>query len=219
MGRIQKQIQKQKQTANQITNTHIKMQYAITQNGVPIGIGEGVSARFPIEKGHVGFMIGKRGGNVKRIRDKLHVQILIQDEKTDEPWFLVRALFQKNLDAACVELAMLGNRIPESDHKYELPGKDSYQKCEIKTSFLVVDQEYVGAIIGRGGAGVKAIARECGAFVYIQQGSEATGGRPWFQIKGLYTKNIESAYATLATKAMELCQKAPVEMVDGPAAE
>ena len=215
MGRIQIQTEQRKQT-------HIKMQYAITQNGVPMGIGEGVSAKFPIEKDHVGFMIGKRGGNVKRIRDKLHVQILIQDDKTDKPWFLVRALFQKNLDAACVELAMLGkmlgNRIPESDHKYELPEKDSYQKCEIKTSFLVVPQEHVGAIIGRGGAGVKAIARECGAFVYIQQGSEATGGRPWFQIKGLYTQNIETAYATLATKAMELCQKPQVEMVQGPSA-
>ena len=218
MGRIQIQIQIQIQTANQITNTHIKMQYVITQNGVPIGVGEGVSARFPIEKAHVGFMIGKRGGNVKRIRDKFHVQILIQNEKTDEPWFLVRALFQKNLDAACVELAMLGNRIPESDYKYELPAKDSYEECEIKTSFLVVPQEHVGAIIGRGGAGVKAIARECGAFVYIQEPTAATNGHPWFQIKGLYTKNIEAAYATLATKAMELCQKPPVEMVDGPSA-
>ena len=195
------------------------MQYAITENGVPIGITKGISAKYPIQKSHVGFMIGKKGGNVKRIRDKHHVQILIQDEKTDEPWFLVRALFQKNLDAACVELAMLGNRIPESDHKYELPEKDSYQKCEIKTSFLVVPQEHVGAIIGRGGAGVKAIARECGAFVYIQEPTAATNGHPWFQIKGLYTQNIESAYATLATKAMELCQKPQVEMVDGPSAE
>jgi hypothetical protein len=195
------------------------MQYAITQNGVPIGIGEGVSAKFPIEKAHVGFMIGKRGGNVKRIRDKHHVQILIQDEKTDEPWFLVRALFQKNLDAACSELAMLGNRVPESDHKYEMPEKDSYQKCEIKTSFLVVDQAHAGALIGPKGSFVKQVARECGAFVYIQQGSDATGGRPWFQIKGLYTQNIEAAYATLAAKAMELLQKPPVEMVDGPSAE
>ena len=93
------------------------MQYVITQNGVPIGVGKGVSAKFQIVKSHVGFMIGKKGGNVKRIRDKHHVQILIQDEKTDEPWFLVRALFQKNLDAACSELAMLGNRFPESEHK------------------------------------------------------------------------------------------------------
>ena len=172
------------------------MQYAITQNGVPIGVGEGVSVRFPIEKGHVGFMIGKRGGNVKRIRDKLHVQILIQDEKTDEPWFLVRALFQKNLDAACSELAMLGNRVPDSEHKYEMLDKDTYEECEVKTSFLVVPQQFAGALIGTKGSNVKKVARECGAFVYIQQGSEATGGRPWFQIKGLYTQNIESAYAT-----------------------
>jgi hypothetical protein len=215
MGRIQIQTEQRKQT-------HIKMQYAITQNGVPMGIGEGVSAKFPIEKDHVGFMIGKRGGNVKRIRDKLHVQILIQDDKTDKPWFLVRALFQKNLDAACVELVMLGNRMPPAyapcDYKYELPAKDSYQKCEIKTSFLIVDQAHVGSLIGPNGSFVKQVARECGAFVYIQQGSEATGGRPWFQIKGLYTQNIETAYATLANKAMELCQKPQVEMVDGPSA-
>ena len=218
MGRIQKQIQKQKQTANQITNTHIKMQYVITQNGVPIGGGEGVSAKFPIEKGHVGFMIGKRGGNVKRIRDKHHVQILIQDEKTDEPWFLVRALFQKNLDAACSELAMLGNRFPESEHKYEMPEKETYEECEIKTSFLVVPQEHAGALIGPKGSNVKKVAKECGAFIYIQKATVGTGGMPWFQIKGLYVKNIEAAYATLANKVMELGSQ-QAEVVEGPTPE
>jgi len=194
------------------------MQYAITQNGVPIGIGKGVSVKFPIEKDHVGFMIGKRGGNVKRIRDKHHVQILIQDEKTDEPWFLVRALFQKNLDAACAELAMLGNRFPESDHQYTMPDKATYEDAEIKTSFLVVLQEHAGALIGPGGSNVKKVANQCGAFVYIQKGDASTGGRPWFQIKGLYVKNIEAAYATLASQAMELANK-QVEMVKGPTAE
>ena len=216
MGRIQIQIQKQ--TANQITNTHIKMQYVITQNGVPIGVGEGVSAKFPIEKGHVGFMIGKRGGNVKRIRDKLRVQILIQDEKTDEPWFLVRALFQKNLDAACSELAMLGNRFPESEHKYEMPEKETYEECEIKTSFLVIPQEHAGALIGPKGSNVKKVVKDCGAFIYIQQPTAATGGHPWFQIKGLYVKNIEAAYATLANKVMELGSQ-QAEVVEGPTPE
>ena len=195
------------------------MQYVITQNGVPIGVGVGVSARFPIEKGHVGFMIGKRGGNVKRIRDKLHVQILIQDEKTDEPWFLVRALFQKNLDAACSELAMLGNRVPDSEHKYEMLDKDTYEECEVKTSFLVVPQQFAGALIGPKGSNVKKVAQECGAFIYIQQPTAATNGQPWFQIKGLYTKNIETAYATLANKVMELATPKDVPTVQGPTAE
>ena len=200
-------IQIQKPTAN----TYIKMQYAITQNGVPMGIGKGVAAKFPILKEHVGFMIGKRGGNVKRIRDKVNVQILIQDDKTDEPWFMIRALFSKNLDAACVELAMLGNRIQDGrNHKYELPAKDNYQECEIKTSFVVVDQKYVGSIIGPGGSGVKAIARECGAFVYIQPGSKETDGRPWFEIKGLYTMNIENAYYAIMQSAMEAQTTSPL---------
>ena len=195
------------------------MQYAITQNGVPIGIGKGFSVKFPVEKAHVGFMIGKRGGNVKRIRDKHHVQILIQDEKTDEPWFLVRALFQKNLDAACAELAMLGNRFPESDHQYSMPDKSTYEDAEIKTSFLVVPQQHAGALIGPKGSNVKKVAQECGAFIYIQQGDASTGGQPWFQIKGLYTKNIETAYATLAQKVMELATPKDVPTVQGPTAE
>ena len=195
------------------------MQYVITQNGVPIGVGEGVSAKFPIEKGHVGFMIGKRGGNVKRIRDKHHVQILIQDEKTDEPWFLVRALFQKNLDAACAELAMLGNRFPESDHQYSMPDKSTYEDAEIKTSFLVVPQQHAGALIGPKGSNVKKVARECGAFIYIQQPTAATNGQPWFQIKGLYVKNIEAAYATLASQVMELSNQKEAPTVQGPSAE
>ena len=195
------------------------MLYAITQNGVPIGIGKGVSGRFPIEKSHVGFMIGKKGGNVKRIRDKHHVQILIQDEKTDEPWFLVRALFEKNLEAAFSELAMLGNRVPDTDHKYEMPAKDSYEDCEIKTSFLVVPEQHVGALIGPKGSNVKKVAQECGAFIYIQQPTAGTNGQPWFQIKGLYTKNIETAYATLAQKVMELATPKDVPTVQGPTAE
>lgn len=194
------------------------MQYVITQNGVPIGVGKGVSAKFQIVKSHVGFMIGKKGGNVKRIRDKYHVQILIQDEKTDEPWFLVRALFQKNLDAACSELAMLGNRFPESEHKYEMPGKETYEECEIKTSFLVVPQEHAGALIGPKGSNVKQVAKDCGAFIYIQQPTAATNGHPWFQIKGLYVKNIEAAYATLANKVMELGSQ-QAEVVEGPTPE
>ena len=195
------------------------MQYAITENGVPIGITKGVCAKFPIHKPHVGFMLGKRGGNVIRIRDKHHVQILIQDEKTDEPWFLVRALFQKNLDAACSELAMLGNRVPDSEHKYEMLDKDTYEECEVKTSFLVVPQQFAGALIGPKGSNVKKVAQECGAFIYIQQPTAATNGQPWFQIKGLYTKNIETAYATLANKVMELATPKDVPTVQGPTAE
>ena len=195
------------------------MQYAITQNGVPIGIGKGFSVKFPVETAQVGFMIGKRGGNVKRIRDKHHVQILIQDEKTDEPWFLVRALFQKNLDAACAELAMLGNRFPESDHQYSMPDKSTYEDAEIKTSFLVGPQQHAGALIGPKGSNVKKVAQECGAFIYIQQGDASTSGQPWFQIKGLYTKNIEAAYATLANQVMELSNQKEAPTVQGPSAE
>ena len=162
-------------------------------------------------------MIGKKGGNVKRIRDKHHVQILIQDEKTDEPWFRFRAC--KNLDAACSELAMLGNRVPDSEHKYEMLDKDTYEECEVKTSFLVVPQQFAGALIGPKGSNVKKVAQECGAFIYIQQPTAATNGQPWFQIKGLYTKNIETAYATLANKVMELATPKDVPTVQGPTAE
>ena len=195
------------------------MNYAITSNGVPIGIGKGFSVKFPVEKQHVGFMIGKRGGNVKRIRDKHHVQVLIQDEKTDEPWFLVRALFQKNLDAACAELAMLGNRFPESDFTYSMPDQSTYQDAEIKTSFLVVDPGLTGALIGPKGSNVKQVAKECGAFIYIQKGDASTGGMPWFQIKGLYTKNIEAAYATLAKQIMDHVGNSEAPTVQGPMAE
>ena len=195
------------------------MNYAITGNGVPIGICKGISAKYPVQKDHVGFMIGKKGGNVIRIRDKHHVQILIQDDKTENPYFLIRALFQKNLDAACSELAMLGNRFPDSEHKYEMLDKDTYEECEVKTSFLVVPQQFAGALIGPKGSNVKKVAQECGAFIYIQQGDASTGGQPWFQIKGLYTKNIEAAYATLANQVMELANQKEAPTVQGPSAE
>ena len=52
-----------------------------------------------------------------------------------------------------------------------------------------------------------------------QQGDASTGGQPWFQIKGLYTKNIEAAYATLANQVMELANQKEAPTVQGPSAE
>ena len=193
------------------------MQYVITQNGVPIGVGKGVSAKFPIMKSHVGFMIGKKGGNVKRIRDKYHVQILIQDEKTDDPWFLVRALFQKNLDAACSELAMLGNRFPSQSTSMRCLRRRLTRSARLRPRSWWL-QEHAGALIGPKGSNVKQVAKDCGAFIYIQQPTAATNGHPWFQIKGLYVKNIEAAYATLAKKVMELSNQ-QAEVVEGPTPE
>ena len=86
--------------------------YSMTQRGVPVGLTEGVQARFPVDDEHVGFIIGKKGGNVKRIRDQTNCQILIQDpdEKSGgKKWFLVRARVKKNLGGALAELAMLPN--------------------------------------------------------------------------------------------------------------
>ena len=81
---------------------------------------------------------------------------------------------RKNLDAACSELAMLGNRFPDSEHKYEMLDKDTYEECEVKTSFLVVPQQFAGALIGPKGSNVKKVAQDCGAFIYIQQPTAGT---------------------------------------------
>ena len=188
-------------------------QYAMTQNGVPIGIALGVSVKFPVHKDHVGFMIGKGGGNVRRIRDKHNAQIMIQDDKTDEPYFQVRALFRKNLEGACAELVLLGNKAIDwySNYTYyNMPLEDTYKECEVNSSFLIVHPSHVGYIIGPNGGNVRGISKQCGAFVYIQKPSVVTGGMPWFEIKGLYTKNIENAYYALMKSAMEAQTKIPL---------
>ena len=114
----------------QYTMAGQQIAYSMTPRGVPVGITEGVQARFPVEDEHVGFIIGKKGGNVKRIRDQKNCQILIQDpdEKSDgKKWFRVRALFKKNLAAGLAELAMMANRAPGKNSGYGVPSQDEYE--------------------------------------------------------------------------------------------
>ena len=178
--------------------------YMMTGNGVPMGLTDGVEARFEVDDGHVGFMIGKKGGNVKRIRDQTNCQILIQDadEKSGgRKWFLVRGLFKKNVAAALVELAMLGNRAPTENRGYDVPSQDEYGTCKVKCSYLVVHPDHVGMILGKRGSNVTRLSREHRAFIYIQSPTYESGGMPWFQIKGLYERNIEQAYVALCQEA------------------
>ena len=138
------------------TNTMAGQQiaYSITQRGVPVGITEGVRARFPVEDEHVGFIIGKKGGNVKRIRDQKNCQILIQDpdEKSDgKKWFQVRALFKKNLAAGLAELAMMANRAPGKNSGYGVPSQDEYEPAMVKCSYLLAHPDRGGIIVGGGG--------------------------------------------------------------------
>ena len=186
--------------------------YSMTQRGVPVGITEGVQARFPVDDEHVGFIIGKKGGNVKRIRDQTNCQIIIQDpdEKSGgKKWFLVRALFKKNLAAGLAELAMMGNRAPVKNRGYDVPSQEEYEPAMVKCSFLVVHPDHVGIIVGKRGSNVTRISRQHGAFVYIQEACAASGGMPWFQIKGLYERNIEEAYFALVQEAQRAEQTLP----------
>ena len=208
-----------KQTLAFKTNTHNRytmaahqIVYSMTQQGVPMGMTEGFQARFEVDDAHVGFMIGKKGGNVKRIRDQTNTQILIQDpdERSEgRKWFLVRALFKKNLAAALAELAMLGNRAPVANRGYDVPSQDEYEKSFVKCSFLVVHPDHVGIIVGKRGSNVTRISREHGAFIYIQEATVGTGGMPWFQIKGLYERNITDAYFALVQEAQRAEQTLP----------
>jgi len=198
----------------QQTNTMAGQQiaYSMTQRGVPIGLTEGVQARFPVEDEHVGFIIGKKGGNVKRIRDQKNCQILIQDpdEKSDgKKWFQVRALFKKNLAAGLAELAMMANRAPGKNSGYGVPSQEEYEPTFVKCSYLLVHPDHVGIIVGRRGANVTRISREHGAFIYIQKPCAQSGGMPWFQIKGLYERNIENAYFALVQEAQRAEQTLP----------
>ena len=200
-----KQIQTNIMAAHQIA-------YSMTQQGVPIGMTEGFQARFEVDDAHVGFMIGKKGGNVKRIRDQTNTQILIQDpdEKSGgRKWFLVRGLFKKNVAGALAELAMLGNRAPVANRGYDVPSQDEYEKSFVKCSFLVVHPDHVGIIVGKRGSNVTRISREHGAFIYIQKATVGTGGMPWFQIKGLYERNISDAYFALVQEAQRAEQTLP----------
>ena len=192
--------------------TQKQIAYGITQKGVPIGMTEGVQARFPVDDAHVGFMIGKKGGNAKRIRDQTNTQIFIQDpdEKSEgKKWFLVRGLFNKNVDAALVQLAMLGNRAPVANRGYDVPSRDEYEPTFVKCSFLLVHPDHVGIIVGKRGSNVTRISREHGAFIYIQKPCAQSGGMPWFQIKGLYEQNIENAYFALVQEAQRAEQTLP----------
>lgn len=197
------------------TNTMAAQQqiaYSMTQGGVPVGITEGVQARFEVDDAHVGFMIGKKGGNVKRIRDQTKCQILIQDpdEKSDgKKWFLVRGLFKKNVANALAELAMMANRAPVANRGYGVPSQEEYEPSMVKCSYLVVHPDHVGIIVGKRGANVTRISREHGAFVYIQKPCAQSGGMPWFQIKGLYERNIEAAYFALVQEAQRAEQTLP----------
>ena len=192
--------------------TQKQIAYGITQKGVPIGMTEGVQARFPVDDAHVGFMIGKKGGNAKRIRDQTNTQIFIQDpdEKSGgKKWFLVRGLFNKNVDAALAQLAMLGNRAPVANRGYDVPSRDEYEPTFVKCSFLLVHPDHVGIIVGKRGSNVTRISREHGAFIYIQKPCAQSGGMPWFQIKGLYEQNIENAYFALVQEAQRAEQTLP----------
>ena len=209
----QTHIHKLQQTSKH-TNTMAGQQiaYSLTQRGVPVGITEGVQARFPVDDEHVGFIIGKKGGNVKRIRDQTNCQIIIQDpdEKSDgKKWFLVRALFKKNLAAGLAELAMMANRAPVANRGYGVPSQEEYEPAMVKCSFLVVHPDHVGIIVGRRGANVTRISREHKAFIYIQKPCAQSGGMPWFQIKGLYERNIEEAYFALVQEAQRAEQTLP----------
>jgi|TARA_B110001469_G_scaffold126830_2_gene145590 transcription antitermination factor NusA-like protein len=181
-----------------------KILYGMSVNGAPIGLTEGVSVRFVVEKEHVGFIIGRGGGNVKRMKRNTNTQILIQDpdEKSGgKPWFLVRGLFKKNVSNACTELAMMGNRAPKNSSVYDVPNDADYEIAEVKCSYLLVHKDHVGIIVGKGGSNVTRISRENGAFIYAQKACEESSGLPWFQIKGLYEKNIEDAYFALVNEA------------------
>jgi predicted PilT family ATPase len=187
-----------------------KQMYSLSTNGVPIGITGGFSARYNVYQKHLGFIIGKGGGNVKRIRDNTQCQILIQEpdeESSGFHWFLVRGLFKKNVERACAELNILETKafglIDPSDHHLpqEIPNPDTYAYAEVKCSYLIVHPSHVGMIVGKKGKNVTRISRDNGAFVYIQKGNASTGGMPWFQIKGLYERNIESAFFALIEEA------------------
>ena len=195
--------------------------YSMTAQGVPMGMTSGWQARFEVDDEHVGFIIGKKGGNVKRIRDQTNCQILIQDpdEKSGgKKWFQVRALFKKNLGGALAELAMLGNRAPVKNRGYGVPSQEEYEPAMVKCSYLVVHPDHVGIILGKRGANVTRISREHGAFIYIQEPCMASYGNPWFQIKGLYERNIENSYFALVQEAQRAEQVVPRfrPMMQGP---
>jgi predicted RNA-binding protein YlqC (UPF0109 family) len=195
-----------------MAGTQQQIAYTMTAQGVPMGMTGGWKARFVVEDEHTGFIIGRKGGNVKRIRDQTNCQILIQepDEKSGgKKWFLVRGLFKKNLAAALAELAMLGNRVPVKNRGYDVPSEEEYEPALVKCSFLVVHPDHVGIIIGKRGANVTRLSREHGAFIYIQEACAASGGMPWFHIKGLYERNITNAYFGLVQEAHRAEQTLP----------
>ena len=195
-----------------MAGTQQQIAYTMTAQGVPMGMTGGFMARFVVDDEHAGFIIGRKGGNVKRIRDQTNCQILIQepDEKSGgKKWFLVRGLFKKNLAAALAELAMLGNRAPVKNRGYDVPSEEEYEPALVKCSYLVVHPDHVGIIVGKRGANVTRLSREHGAFIYIQKACVASGGMPWFQIKGLYERNIVNAYFGLVQEAQRAEQTLP----------
>jgi len=183
------------------------LKFGISMNGVPIGLTKGVSTRFLVSPHHVGFIIGKGGGNVKRIRDNTSTQIIIQDadEKSmGYPFFLVRGLFKKNVSDACNELAIMGNKAGGMNSGYGVPLEEEYIDTEVKYSYLIVHPDHVGMMVGKGGFNIKRLSRENGAFIYAQKGNKESGGCPWFEIKGLWENNIECAYFALLAEAQRV---------------
>ena len=165
-----KEVEKKIETVEEVPVV-VKQMYGMSTNGIPIGITGGFSARYNVLKKHMGFIIGKGGGNVKRIRDNTQCQILIQDpdeESSGYHWFLVRGLFKKNVERACAELNILENKafglIDPSDHHLpqEIPNPDTYAYSEVKCSYLIVHPAHVGMIVGKKGKNVTRISRENG---------------------------------------------------------
>ena len=110
--------------------------FGMSVNGVPIGLTNGWMVCYEVEDKHKGFLIGRGGGNVKRIRDKTKTQILIQEPGTQsnfgmgegsnssKPWFLIRGLFKRNISLAMEELAELGNKAPNYNSGYDVLEED-----------------------------------------------------------------------------------------------
>lgn len=172
-----------------------------------MGITNGWEARYIVFPQHVGYIIGKRGGNVMRIRDQTHCQILIQEP--DEyvrydpncPYFLVRGLFKRNVTRALEMLHRLATKARGNLDVMDVPSENSFTVGMVSCSYFVVHPDHVGVILGARGQNVARLSQEYGAFIYIQEGNVATGGMPWFQIKGLFQKNIERAYFALSREA------------------
>ena len=107
---------------DRMANTQQQIPYTATAQGFS-GMTGGWQARFPVDDEHVGFIIGKKGGTRSEFASRPTARFLSgPDERSGgKKWFLVRALFKKNLAAGLAELAMLGNRAPVKNRGYDVP--------------------------------------------------------------------------------------------------